>query len=202
MKKLAIAVLLASASTVAVAKPATTYDNVALSYVNWKFDDVDLTLKGFAFDGTKLMTENLYVNTQIIVVGDQESAFGSTYDLDTRELKISLGYNLSLAEQTDAYVQFGLVRQSVKTETRSNNYREFDTESDSGTSILVGVKHNFGKFEGGVFAERLNGGGDDETSNIYGVDGRYKFTDNFHAVAQYGKESDFNYYKVGVSYAF
>jgi hypothetical protein len=73
MKKLAIAVLLATASTVVVAKPATTYDNVALSYVNWKFDDVDLALKGFAFDGTKLMTENLYVNTQIIVVGDEKT---------------------------------------------------------------------------------------------------------------------------------
>ncbi len=202
MKKLTLAVLLATVSSVASATPATTFDNVALSYVSWTFDNIHFSLKGKAFDGTALITDHLYANAQIISVSESDTSSGPIQDIDVKEQKLSLGYRFELGAQTDAYAQFGLVRQSVDSEALYDDIIENSSESDNGTSILVGVKHNFGQFEGGVFAERLNGGGDDETSNIYGVDGRYKFTNHFHAVAQYGIESDFNYYKVGVSYAF
>lgn len=202
MKKLTLAALLATVSSVACATPATTFDNVAISYASWKVDDIHFSLKGMALDGTKLITEHLYINAQILSVGENDTSSGPIQDIDVKEQKLSLGYRLELGAQTDAYAQFGFVRQSVDSEALYDDIIDNASESDNGNSILVGVKHNFGKFEGGVFAERLNGGGDNETSTIYGVDGRYKFTDNFHAVAQYGKESDFNSYKVGVSYAF
>ena len=67
MKKLTLAALLATVSSVACATPATTFDNVAISYASWKVDDIHFSLKGMALDGTKLIMTRLPVRSKILM---------------------------------------------------------------------------------------------------------------------------------------
>jgi hypothetical protein len=202
MKKTLIAALLMTACTSAFASNKNTYDYVDLAYTSVDIKEVDVTYTGVGIDASKLLTENVYVTGQYFSVEDSDTEPGVVYDLNLSLLNVAVGYRSEISAATDVYAQVGYARQKFENDFAFNN--QFVTESDSvsGYQVKAGLKHSFGDFEGGLFVERLDGSDDIESTTYIGVDGRYAFTERFHGVVGYSKDSDISIFKLGVSYAF
>lgn len=204
MKKTLLAVVLATVCGVASANVKNTYDFIDVGYAGVKVDDadIDVTFSGLVLEASKLITENVFVTGQLAKVEDSGVDSGVTYDWDVNLLKVSVGYRFGIAPATDLYGQVGYARQKDTINAAFSGQRISESETGDGYLVKVGLKHSFGRFEGGLFAERSDFGGDYEASTFVGVDGRVKFTDRFHGVVSYAKDSDVAQYKIAASYAF
>lgn len=202
MKKTLLAVVLASVCSLANANVKNTFDFVDAGYAAFKVDDANVTFSGFAIDGSKLLNENIFVTGQWASVNDTVIMFNVPVKVDITQFKAAVGYRHSIGNGTDAYGQVGYASQKLKSSASLNGVSASDSESADGYLAKLGLKHNFGRFEGGAFVERIDLGSDFDASTFVGVDGRFKFTDNFHAVASFAKDADVAEYKVGLSYAF
>lgn len=202
MKKTLIAALLMTACSSAFADTKNTYDYVDLAYTNVDIKEADASYTGLGLDASKLLTDNIYVAGQYFSVEDADTTQGVVYDLNLSLLSVAVGYRTEIGASTDAYAQAGYARQKIENDFAFGNQLVSESDSVSGYQLKAGLKHKFGDFEGGVFVERLDGSDDVESTTYLGVDGRYAFTDSFHGVVGYSKESDISIFKFGVSYAF
>lgn len=202
MKKTLLAVLLAGMCGYASANAQPTYDYVDVGYAGLKSSDDDTTFTGFLVEGSKLVSDNVFVTGQWASVEESFVVFNVPVDADVTQIKLAVGYRYSVAPSTDVYGQLGYARQKLKVSASSGGVSASESESDDGYLAKLGVKHSFGRVEAGVFVERIDLGGDYEAENYIGIDGRVKFTDKFHGVVSYAKDSDVSQYKIGVSYAF
>lgn len=202
MKKTLIAALLLTACTSAFATTKNTYDYVDLAYTSVDIKEVDSTYTGLGIEGSKLLTDNIYVAGQYFSVEDADSAPGIVYDLNLSLLSVSFGYRTEISNATDVYAQAGYARQKIENDFAFNNQLVSESDSVSGYQLKAGLKHSFGNFQGGLFIERMDGSDDVESTTYLGVDGRYAFTDSFHGVVGYSKDSDISIFKLGVSYAY
>ncbi|HAT41043.1 MAG TPA: hypothetical protein DCS87_04860 [Rheinheimera sp.] len=202
MKKLLLAAVLSSVCSVALAETKNTYDYVNLTYNSFDVNEADSKYTGLGLEGSKLLTENVFVTANWFSVEDADTVPGAVYDFNIDQLGVAVGYRHALNAQTDLYAQLGYVRQEMSADIAYNNQLVSDSETETGYQLKAGVKRSFGKFEGGVFLERLDAGGDADATTSIGLDGRYAFTDQFHGVVGYAKDSDVAQFKLGVSYAF
>lgn len=202
MKKTLIAALLLTACTSAFATTKNTYDYVDLAYTSVDIKEVDSTYTGLGIEGSKLLTDNIYVAGQYFSVEDADSAPGIVYDLNLSLLSVAVGYRAEISNATDVYAQAGYARQKIENDFAFNNQLVSESDSVSGYQLKAGLKHSFGNFQGGLFIERMDGSDDVESTTYLGVDGRYAFTDSFHGVVGYSKDSDISIFKLGVSYAY
>ena len=202
MKKLVLAVALSVACTSVMANTKNTYDYVDLAYTSVDMKEVDLTFTGVGIDASKLVTDNVYVSGSWFSVENSDTFPGAVYDLNLSYLAVAVGYRQEIAASTDFYAQAGYARQKTDEKIAFNNQLVSESDSTSGYQLKAGLKHSFGNFEGGVFVERMDGSDDVESTTYLGVDGRYAFTDDFHGVVGYSKDSDVGIFKLGVSYAY
>ncbi|GGW52689.1 outer membrane beta-barrel protein [Alishewanella tabrizica] len=203
MKKTILATLLLSICGLASADVKNTYDFVDVGYTGVTYDEVDLTLNGFVIEASKLISENAFVTGQWSSVDDSGIETGLAYDINIDQFRLSIGYRHGIAPSTDLYGQLGYVREKYNENLEFQGIPYSESDSNDGYLLKVGLKHSFGRFEGGIFAEHLDGGGSEvDATTLIGVDARIKFTNRFHGVASYAKESDIAIYKIGVSYAF
>lgn len=202
MKKTLLAVVLASLCGFANANDKITYDFVDAGYAAFKASDENVTFSGFVIEGSKLLSENVFVAGQWASVEDSFVLFNVPVNVDINQVKLSIGYRYGMAPATDMYGQFGYARQKLEASGSLNGMNTSESDSEDGFLVKLGLKHSFGRFEGGLFVERIDLGGDFEASTLVGVDGRLKFTENFHGVVSYAKDSDLAEYKIAASYAF
>lgn len=202
MKKTLLAVVLTSVCGFVSANETITYDFVDAGYAAFKSSDDDVTFSGFVVEGSKLLTENVFVTGQWASVEEDIVLFNVPVNVDTNQVKLSVGYRYGLASATDVYGQLGYARQKNDYSASIDGVSASDSDSEDGFLVKLGLKHSFGMFEGGIFAERIDLGGDYEAATFFGVDGRLKITEQFHGVLSYAKDSDVSEYKIGVSYAF
>jgi hypothetical protein len=213
MKKIIVSLALIStaiisASTFASAKVVNTYDYLNLSYAHVDVDDdiddevADISLKGYSLEASKLLTDNVFVTASWLSVDDSDSNSEVSYKLDADILKISIGYRHGIAASTDIYGQVGYVQQKQSYDLTIGTFRDTYSETIDGYSVKAGVKHSFGRLEGGVYVERMDGGSDIDGSTFVGIESRYKFNKSFAIVADYAKDSDMSLFKVGASFMF
>ncbi|MCF4010670.1 outer membrane beta-barrel protein [Rheinheimera sp. UJ63] len=202
MKKTLLVVVLASVCGAANANVNNTYDFVDVGFAGVKVDDSDSTFNGFSLAASKLITDNVFVTGQLAKVEDSGADSVEIYDWDVNLLKVSVGYRYGIAPATDLYGQVGYARQKDTYNAVISNQRFSLSDTADGYLVKVGLKHSFGKFEGGVYAEHSDFGGDYDSATFVGVEGRLKFTDHFHGVVSYEQDSDVAMYKIAVSYAF
>ena len=202
MKKLLLAAALTAACSSVLANTKNTYDNVDLAHTSVDIKEADLTFTGLGIDASKLVTENVYVAGSWFRVENADSFPGVVYDLNLSSLIVAVGYRQEITASTDVYAQLGYARQKTDNKIALNNKLVSESESASGYQLKAGLKHSFGNFQGGVYIERMDGSGDVESTTYLGLDGRYAFTDSFHGVVGYSKDSDVSIFKLGVSYAY
>lgn len=202
MKKTLLAVVLASVCCAASADVNNTYNFVDVGYAGVKVDDLDTTFSGLVIEASKLLTDNVFVTGQLAQVEDSGVNSGDMYDWDIDLLKVSIGYRYGIAAATDVYGQVGYARQKDSVDAVLDNELYSFSDTGDGYLVKVGLKHSFGRFEGGLFAEHSDFGSDYDSSTFFGVDGRLKFTDHFHGAVSYLVDSDVSQYKIAVSYAF
>lgn len=202
MKKTLLAFLLAGVSGFTSANAAPTYNYVDFGYAGFKSSDEDMTFSGFVVEGSKLLNESVFVMGQWANVEESFAVMNVPVDADITQVKLAVGYRYSVAPSTDVYGQVGYARQKFKVSASSGGVSASESESEDGYLAKLGLKHSFGRVEAGIFVERIDLGGDYEASTFVGVDGRVKFTDRFHGVVSYAKDSDVAEYKIAASYAF
>ncbi|BCO17245.1 MULTISPECIES: outer membrane beta-barrel protein [unclassified Alteromonas] len=190
MKKLALAVALSVASAGAFAA-APAWDFVQGSYVITDFDESDFSYEpdGFAFSGSKLVTDDVFVTAEYSM--QEDDILGIDVDLDM--LTIGLGYRYAWSEKTDLFgivsyedVElsgsgqsadedgFGLtagVRSMVTDNIEVRGAVKYiDLDEDDDTSVLVGADY----FLSPMFAVGLSYETSDDLST-FGINARYNF---------------------------
>lgn len=181
-----------------------TYDYANFNYV--KFGTGSDSVDGFNFELSKLLSENLYLSGSYTNVSDSysESFSGETVRVkfEADMLTFGLGYRQAMQSNMDWFVEGGLAYIDASARVSASGVGSFresydDTGFFGATGINVMLTPNF---ESRVFVRYTDIADTSETE--FGVQGRYRFTNNFHGLVGVSRDSEETSMRIGVSYAF
>lgn len=206
MKKTALALALLTASSVALAQSGNTFDYIDVVYasIDVNADPGELgnaELRGAGIEGSFLINDNVFVQAGYFDTSETVR-FGADFSkISFNEAKVSVGYRYGLDNNVDVYGQVGVSRQDLATRLVIEDFDVSTSEPENGYLLELGAKYSLNKFEGGVFIE-YSDVGDYGSDTFFGLEGRFKVTQQFHIVGSYSKTSDVDYLRAGVSYSF
>ncbi|RUO18371.1 outer membrane protein [Aliidiomarina haloalkalitolerans] len=180
-----------------------TYDFANVSYV--KYGTGSDSIDGFGFELNKLLNDKLYLNGSYTNVSDSfsENVGGEMLrgKVDGDLLSFGLGYRHSLQQNVDWFLEGGLsyVDMSARVSGGGVTFRE--SYDDTGYYGATGINALLTpKLQAQVFVRYTDIA--DTSSTEFGVQGRYRFTNNFHGIVGVSRDSDDTTMRIGLSYAF
>ena len=196
MKKLSIiasALALSFSSQVfAESNTPVVWDFAEVGYKKVKVDD--LTLDGYTFNASKLVTENVFVFTSFSRTQDDVNVgLASDLDVELDQLNFGFGFRNEVNASTDFFA-------SVSYEVADISIADEGVDDD-GFAVDFGLRSMFGEnLELGASFGLLQLG--DESDYVAGLSANYQITEQFSATLGFDYMDDVKQYAVSARYSF